>query len=279
MEFPQRIATQQLIHIFTAVILMLGGSASAEEMEQTFDDVRQETQVWTTYAISPLLRAHNLSVSVHKGSAVISGKVGDGISKELAEQIAFGVKGIKNVNNKIVVEKDYAAPAMDADKNYGITVENASISAAVRSKLFWSKYANGLDVDVSTHSGKVTLKGTAVSHNFKSMASRITRNTRGVIAVDNQLSVIEKDSEMNANMKNSANSVSESISDSWITAKVKTTYMYSSNVSSNDISVKTVAGVVVLDGKVDSAVERSLAVELAENVRGVKRVVSKSLVY
>lgn len=271
--------TRNYIYSLTLLIWTFGGVATAEELHQTLIDVRQETQIWTTFAISPYLRAHNLSVSVQDGRAIISGKVGDDISKELAKQIALGVTGVKNVDNKIVVEKDYTANENNSDSNYGLMVENKSISAAVRSKLLWSKFARAIDAEVTTHSGKVTLTGTADSQNAKSMASRITGNTRGVIAVDNQLFVIEKGSEMKAKNKNSGDSVSESISDSWITAKVKTTYMYSSNVSSNDISVKTIAGVVVLDGKVDSAVERSLAVELAENIRGVKRVVSKSLIY
>jgi osmotically-inducible protein OsmY len=53
--------------------------------------------------------------------------------------------------------------------------------------------------------------------------------------------------------------------------------MYSSNVNSSDISVSTDSGIVTLSGKVNSGAERALAVELAQNVRGVKSVDSKSL--
>ena len=65
--------------------------------------------------------------------------------------------------------------------------------------------------------------------------------------------------------------------DGWITTKVKSTYAYSTNVDGSDISVTTNGGVVTLSGMVDSGAERALAIELAQNVRGVKSVHSKGL--
>jgi osmotically-inducible protein OsmY len=53
--------------------------------------------------------------------------------------------------------------------------------------------------------------------------------------------------------------------------------MYSSNVNGSDIDVSTKDGVVTLSGKMDSGVERALAIELASNIKGVKSVNSKSL--
>mgnify|MGYP006197596837 FL=1 len=55
--------------------------------------------------------------------------------------------------------------------------------------------------------------------------------------------------------------------------------MYSSNVASSDISVNTDNGVVTLAGKVGSGAEQALAIELAQNIRGVKSVSSKQLVF
>jgi osmotically-inducible protein OsmY len=50
------------------------------------------------------------------------------------------------------------------------------------------------------------------------------------------------------------------MSDGWITTKVKSTYLYSSNVNGSDIDVSTNAGIVTLTGKVDSGAERALAI-------------------
>jgi osmotically-inducible protein OsmY len=78
---------------------------------------------------------------------------------------------------------------------------------------------------------------------------------------------------------NSGHDTSEAIADSWITTKVKSTLMYSSNVESNDISASTDSGIVTLSGTVDSGAERDLAIELAQNVRGVKSVEAKALTF
>ncbi|MNP74051.1 Osmotically-inducible protein Y precursor [compost metagenome] len=71
----------------------------------------------------------------------------------------------------------------------------------------------------------------------------------------------------------------DDVADSWITTKVKSTLMYSSNVSGSAISVSTNGGIVTLSGLVASGVERDLAIELAQNVRGVKSVRSSELRY
>ena len=77
--------------------------------------------------------------------------------------------------------------------------------------------------------------------------------------------------------KGSAQEAGRDVADAWITAKVKSTYKYSSNVDGSDIAVSTDSGIVTLSGKVDSGAERALAIELAQNVRGVKSVQSKGL--
>ncbi|MDH4652067.1 BON domain-containing protein [Pseudomonas sp. JG-B] len=79
--------------------------------------------------------------------------------------------------------------------------------------------------------------------------------------------------------KSTAKETGGDIADSWITTKVKSTLMYSSNVNGSDISVSTNSGIVTLSGLVDNDAERDRAIELAQNVRGVKSVRSTELRY
>ena len=152
-------------------------------------EARQESQIWTTYALSPYLRANDLKVSVHEGKATLTGNVAEGVNKDLAKQIALGVDGIKSVDNKIEVVPNYKAPAQSADRSYGEVVDDASITSAVKSKLMWSRYADGLTADVDTARGKVKLTGTANSVEAKDAAGKLARNTHGVHSVNNQLMV------------------------------------------------------------------------------------------
>ena len=67
------------------------------------------------------------------------------------------------------------------------------------------------------------------------------------------------------------------VSDAWITSRVKSSLMFTRGVSSFDITVTTVNGVVSLNGMVDSTAERELAVRVAQDVRGVKKVEASGL--
>ena len=96
-----------------AITLALSNTVMAEDTK-TKDPVagpvtnaRQEAQIWTTYALSPYLRANNIKVSVDAGKATLTGTVEEDVNKDLATAIAKGVTGIKDVDNKIEVLADY----------------------------------------------------------------------------------------------------------------------------------------------------------------------------
>lgn len=260
--------------IALAVAALSGPALAESTVSQDVTDARQETQIWTTYALSPYLRAMDLKVSVHNGKAVLTGVVDEDVNSDLAKQIALGVDGIKEVDNQIKVQADYV-PAKKSE-NYGDKIDDATITTAVKSKLLWNKHTDGLSIDVSTKAGKVTLKGVADSAESREMAGRLAENTKGVRDVDNQLKLGDKQKD---GIKTSADKANTAISDTWITTKVKSTFMYSSNVDSSDIEVSTAKGVVTLKGKVDSGAEQALAVELAENIKGVNSVLSTGLAH
>ena len=255
-----------------AIAAAIAGTSAHANAKPTQDviEARQETQIWTTYALSPYLRANNLQVTVHEGKATLTGKVAESVNKDLAKQIALGVDGIKSVDNKIEIVPDYKSPEQAKNRSYGEVVDDASITSAVKSKLAWSRYSEALNAEVETTRGTVQLSGVANSAEAREAAGKLAINTHGVRAVNNHL-VVE------AAKPVATKSEGTDIADGWITTKVKSTFMYSTNVNGSDIAVSTNAGVVTLTGKVDSGAERALAIELAHNVRGVKSVDSTAL--
>jgi len=264
----------------SAILLTMAPTHSvlaADAVTTSMDDVRQESQIATSYALNPYLRANDLKVSVQKGKAVLTGKVDEKISKELASEIALGVSGITDVDNQIVVESNYLPPYRKG--GFGDKIDDASISAAIRSKLQWNKDVDSVGTDVSTEHGRVTLSGNADSQAAKDIANRLAMNTRGVTSVTNNLKIQPNPMTDAEKAKAKTDDESHNISDSWITAKVKSSFMYSSNISGGDIDVSTNDGVVTLTGKVASGIERSLAIEMAQNIRGVKSVTSKALMF
>lgn len=258
-------------------ITAMSGAVAQDTTSPEITDARLDARISTTYALSPHLRAKDLEVAVQDGKATLTGTVGEDIEKVLAEQIALSVDGVEEVDNRIVVEDDYVAPERPEERSYGEVIEDATITAAVKSKLMWSKHADGLATNVDTQSGQVTLQGTATSEEAKALAERLAMNTRGVVSVDNQLKVADTEPGAVDTVKDTAEDTGEFITDSWITTKVKSSLLWSSHVSGSDISVTTTDGVVTLSGKVHSETERDQAIELAQSLRGVKSVDAEEL--
>jgi hyperosmotically inducible periplasmic protein len=74
-------------------------------------------------------------------------------------------------------------------KSAGTTVDDATISASVKSKLVADKAANLTRVDVDTNNGTVYLNGTVESAEQKSRAEQLAWQASGVKTVVNNLQV------------------------------------------------------------------------------------------
>ena len=116
-------------------IMSMGQPALAQTAGESLTDVRQEVQIWTTYALNPYLRANDLKVTVKDGKATLTGFVPEGVNKELAKEIALGVNGIKEVDNQIVVDGEKPVTNAAPVGSYGEVIDDATITVAVKSKL------------------------------------------------------------------------------------------------------------------------------------------------
>jgi osmotically-inducible protein OsmY len=264
------ITKSQNLPMTAGIAAAVGGpnAANAPELTQDITAVRQETQIWTTFALNPYLRAYDLKVTVSQSRATLHGTVAEEANKDLARNIALGVAGISSVENLIEVVAQFVPPVVTTgDRAFGELVDDTTVTSAVRSKLAWSRYADGLRANVATTRGKVHLTGHTTTAEGKEAAGRLAMSTHGVRSVTNDLEI----------QPGVVTSIGGELADGWITMKVKSTLLYSTHVAGRDIEVGTQGGVVKLTGKIASETERALAVELAGNVRGVKSVDSSSL--
>ena len=78
-----------------------------------------------------------------------------------------------------------------------------------------------------------------------------------------------------ATVKDAGKTVTREVTDSWLTLKTKLALLSDERVSSNDVNVKTVKGVITLHGKVASAEEQKVAEEIALGIEGQKKVVNQ----
>lgn len=273
--------TLNKIVIATATISMLSlGTLSAHaadgDMSRQLTEARQEGSVWTAFALNRHLSPFAIDVDIEHGVATLTGEVESDVERDLAEQVALGVEGVTEVDNRLQVSGEEVQRQADSERSFSARINDATTTATVKSKLLWNRNTEGLDIKVSTRNGIVTLEGQAQSDAASELAERLARNTEGVSQVDNQLKVTAEAGTAER-AREQVDNAGSAISDAWITSKVKSSFLFSSSLDGLDISVDTREGNVTLSGQVASEAEKSLAIETAENIRGVRDVNATAL--
>lgn len=261
-------------------ILAAGCSAGAQTPVASSADAVHEAVIATAFALNPLMRDAELQVEVRDGRARLSGTVENPAIRSLAYDIARHVEGVTVIDNGLRLDPELpGAPRGTEVEPFGSAVDDATITATIRSKLLWSRHEPDLNVEVITREGRVILRGLAATDAARVQAQHLARTTRGVGRVDNQVTLrlgvaggalIPAGGLPAEGVEPSP--AAAALTDAWITSKVLATLHHSSHLSGREIDVTTTDGVVVLIGILPSGAERALAISLAENVLGVRRV-------
>jgi osmotically-inducible protein OsmY len=131
------------------------------------------------------------------------------------------------------------------------------IESSAKNSYVFKTYLQADDIKVQSEDGAVTLTGTVSEESHKSLAQETVADLPGVKSVDNMLEV--------------KGASPAAMSDAWITAKVKTIFLFHKNVSAIT-EVNTKDGVVTLQGKAANEAQKDLTTEYAKDVEGVKGV-------
>lgn len=257
--------------ILTGVLtacLAVAGPANAG----TVSDTWSEASLTTAYTLNEQLNPLNIDVEVRNGNAMLSGTVESEVEKELAGEIAMATKGVNKVDNGLEVAPDAKTGASPLN-GFARKVDDATITAKVKSQLLWNDATSGLNVNVETNEGVVTLRGEVGTEKEAQLVEQIAANTRGVESVNRAIEVNKnKSGSVAQTAQETAALAGRAVADTWITTKVKSALLYNRQVDGTAIDVSTENGVVKLEGALSSAGERSKAVEIAQGIVGVKRV-------
>jgi osmotically-inducible protein OsmY len=256
--------------------LALAGGDKQTNMSAEARDAYREGQIWATYATNPGLDALDLRVDVHGDKATISGVVENPIQKQLAGRIADRTDGIAVVENRITVDPELVVvTVVEPLPSFSSYVADATLEALVDSKLLWNHYTDGMDIDVAAMNGVVTLTGVADTPYSRDLAGRLAATTPGAKLVHNRLT-LDPNQKGQVAIANAPDGDSL-LSDPWITAKTKSTLLWTEGVQGSDINVDTKQGVVALKGSVGNDYEKELAIDIAQGIRGVRRVDASGL--
>lgn len=143
--------------------------------------------------------------------------------------------------------------------------EDAWITTKVKMALLTNDVVDGLDVNVDTFDGHVTLHGKVASAAGKLSAETRAREIQGVHDVRNLLAVVPE-----------AARKTTDVADEALSKQVSTVLERDAALEGSDIELKSVsAGVVVLAGKAKTLSAHRRALEDARSVEGVVRVASE----
>lgn len=160
---------------------------------------------------------------------------------------------------------DAAAPRAKSDSR----VSDTDITASVKLKLTGLRSLRGSDIRVTTTNAVVTLDGTVPGSMARFKAEDIALTVDGVKSVDDNLRT-----------PHSGNTVAKTehlVSDTWITAKVKSDILADSVSKGFAVDVVTNHGVVVLKGSLANQDAIDHVKDIAGKVDGVKSVIASAL--
>ena len=151
----------------------------------------EHSDAWITTKVKTALLFHrNVSASgttvyTKDGVVTLQGEATSQAQKELTTEYAKDIDNVKEVKNDMSIVKTPAT----AKETMGDKIDDASITAQVKSSLMSHRSTSALKTSVSTTDGVVTLGGIAKNDAEKSLVTKLTADINGVISVVNNMTI------------------------------------------------------------------------------------------
>jgi osmotically-inducible protein OsmY len=249
------------------ITLALVAPGQLGAVKSTVTDAAITTKVETTFLLNEHLSLFEINTDTDNGVVTLRGGVESEIQKELAEEIAASVSGVKQVNNELTVVPD--VKQFGHKRDFMTKVEDRTITASVRMRLLKSDHLRGLKLQASTSNSVVTLTGLVRSEFQREKVEHITYQTKGVERVINQLVISPK--EEVSGVKGAAYTVTDEI----LEKRIETSILLNPNISVRDIDVEVDDGVAYLTGVVNSQPESEVAATIAASTYGINKVTNR----
>ena len=151
----------------------------------------EHSDTWISMKVKTALLFHrNVSatgtdVDVKDGIVTLTGEASSLAQKELTTEYAKDIDNVKEVRNEMTIAK---TPVKVVETNGG-KIDDASITAEVKSSLMARRSTSALHTTVSTTDGVVTLSGIAKNDAEKSLVTKLVNDINGVTSVINNMTV------------------------------------------------------------------------------------------
>ena len=215
------------------------------------DDKLIRTDIQDALLDDPATAELEVRVSVSHAIATLTGQVGSGILRRLAQEVAEGVIGVGEVKNDLAISGS------------GNPVPDDQLAAEVRDRLTYDLWLNPSLIDVHAQQGTIKLTGSVASLYQK---NRAIRNAwiQGVRSVDSSGLAVSGWPATSA--QRSPTSLPD---DAAIRKAIEAAFREDPRAQSFKLAVDVVGGHVTLSGAVDNLKARRAAEEDAQDTVGV----------
>jgi osmotically-inducible protein OsmY len=160
--------------------LVVSGEQPAEH-----SDAWITTKVKTALLFHRNVSATGTTVYTKDGVVTLQGEASSMAQKELTTEYAKDIDNVKSVNNEMTIAK---MPATSSP-TMGDKIDDASITAEVKSSLLSHRSTSAIHTTVSTTDGVVTVGGIAKNDAEKSLVTKLATDIEGVISVINNMTI------------------------------------------------------------------------------------------
>jgi len=154
------------------------------------------TDAWLITRVKSALMFHRnvnaagTEVSAKDGTITLRGNVTNDAQKDLTGEYAKDVEGVKSVKNEMIVAMKPGEKTMGEKVDaMGDSIDDASITALVKTTLLYHRSTSALKTTVETKDGVVTLTGKAGNSAVKDLTSKFVSDIHGVKKVINNMSI------------------------------------------------------------------------------------------
>lgn len=158
-----------------------GAAAPATTVGTEVDDSVVTTRVKTALLDNIDVKGFDIQVETRKGEVMLSGFVSNQAQIDQAVNVAKGVEGVTNINNKLSIK--------DGVATVGNKLDDSVITTEVKAALLADANIKSLDITVTTHKGEVQLSGFVNNQGQIDRALEIAKGVSGVTQVANQMSI------------------------------------------------------------------------------------------
>ena len=160
--------------------LVVSGEQPAEH-----SDAWITTKVKTALLFHRNVSATGTSVYTKDGVVTLQGEASSMAQKELTTEYARDIDNVKEVKNEMTI----ATTPATSSPTIGDKIDDASITAQVKSSLLSHHSTSAIHTGVSTTDGVVTLSGVAKNDAEKSLVTKLATDINGVTSVVNNMTI------------------------------------------------------------------------------------------